>query len=89
MGPFFRTITHLGNNNVGNEVKGNKDGGRDSLITYKNRGNFVTRGRERRFRELTYTVIKGWRFSRPQRDITYQTFLGQEIFNYSRPGRVW
>ncbi len=36
-----------------------------------------------------YTVKKGYRLSRPQRDVTYQTLLGGNTLNYSRPRRVW
>jgi hypothetical protein len=32
---------------------------------------------------------KGFRFSLPNRDVTYQTLPGREKLNYSRPGRVW
>jgi hypothetical protein len=35
------------------------------------------------------TVKKGYRFSRPSRDVTYQTPPGRELFNYSQPERVW
>jgi hypothetical protein len=40
-------------------------------------------------REPRYTVKKGYRFSLPSRDATYQTLPGWELLNYSQPGRVW
>ncbi len=36
-----------------------------------------------------YTVKKVSGFPVPSRDVTYQTLLGREQFNYSQPGRVW
>jgi hypothetical protein len=38
---------------------------------------------------INYTVKKVSDFPVPIRDVTNQTLPGQELFNYSRPGRVW
>jgi hypothetical protein len=38
---------------------------------------------------LLYTVKKGNNFPVPSRDVTNETLSGRELFNYSRPDRVW
>jgi hypothetical protein len=38
---------------------------------------------------LLYTVKKGNNFPVLSRDVTNETLSGRELFNYSRPGRVW
>jgi hypothetical protein len=41
------------------------------------------------FSGTQHTVKMVSDISVPSRDVTYQTRPGRELFNYSRPGRVW